>query len=325
MTAIAVSALMAMATVSIALGLALHFRLALPLDVANHRSLHVGAVPRIGGAAMALAIVLPMSLPGLLVPVPGGLILPAALLALLSLVDDFRPLAVWFRLGGHVVAALVAVLVLDLAWPWALLLIPVLVWMTNLFNFMDGADGLAGSMTVVGFSAYALAAWPNDIALTGLAATIAASAAGFLVYNVSPAKVFMGDAGSIPLGFLAGALGAYGWNQGLWPAWFPCLVFLPFITDATVTLGRRLLAGERVWEAHRDHAYQHLVLLGWGHRRLLLVEAGGMVACAASGFALLSAPSSVQWVGVAVWFAGGVAAWLRVERLWRRRANGLEN
>ena len=88
----------------------------------------------------------------------------------------------------------------------------------------------------------------------------------------------MGDAGSIPLGFLAGAIGLLGWQRGLWPLWFPVLVFSCFVLDATVTLLKRLLRGERVWEAHREHYYQRLIQMGWSHQKTALVEYAIMLA-----------------------------------------------
>lgn len=94
----------------------------------------------------------------------------------------------------------------------------------------------------------------------------------------------MGDSGSIPLGFLVAAMGILGWQQQLWSAWFPWVVFSPFIVDATVTLVKRSLRGARVTEAHREHYYQRLVQMGWGHRNVALVEYGLMVL--AGGLAL---------------------------------------
>src|SRR4030095_6825063 len=129
--------------------------------------------------------------------------------------------------------------------------------------------GLAGGMAVIGFGTYGLAAWlagSSEFAL--LAWSIAAASAAFLLFNFPPARVFMGDAGSIPLGFLCGALGAYGIANEAWPAWFPLLVFSPFSVDASVAIARRVLRGERFWIAHRSHYYQRLVLSGWGRRRL---------------------------------------------------------
>ena len=100
-----------------------------------------------------------------------------------------------------------------------------------------------------------------------LSASVAGAAAGFLPHNWAPARVFLGDAGSVPLGFLAGVLGVAGWTAGAWPAWFPLLVFSPFVVDASVTLLRRALRGERVWHAHREHLYQRMVRSGLGHGR----------------------------------------------------------
>jgi UDP-GlcNAc:undecaprenyl-phosphate GlcNAc-1-phosphate transferase len=105
------------------------------------------------------------------------------------------------------------------------------------------------------------------------------------VHNFPPARVFMGDTGSIPLGFLAGALGGYGWAAGAWPAWFPVLVFSPFVVDATVTLLRRLARRERVWIAHRTHYYQRLVLCGWSPRRLAWSAYALMAVAAAAALA----------------------------------------
>jgi UDP-N-acetylmuramyl pentapeptide phosphotransferase/UDP-N-acetylglucosamine-1-phosphate transferase len=93
------------------------------------------------------------------------------------------------------------------------------------------------------------------------------AAAVFLKANFHPARIFLGDVGSVPLGFLAGALGALGVYRDLVPVWFPFVVFAPFFVDATVTLLRRMLRGERFWQAHREHYYQRLVQMGWGHRR----------------------------------------------------------
>jgi UDP-GlcNAc:undecaprenyl-phosphate/decaprenyl-phosphate GlcNAc-1-phosphate transferase len=147
------------------------------------------------------------------------------------------------------------------------------VWMTNLYNFMDGSDGLAGGMAVFGFSMYGIAALMGDNQILAmLDFSIVAAALGFLCYNFPPARVFMGDAGSIPLGFLAAAMGLWGWQQGIWPEWFPVLVFSPFVVDASATLVKRLLRGAKVTEAHREHYYQRAIQMGWGHRNVALIE-----------------------------------------------------
>lgn len=250
----------------------------MPLDVSNSRSLHEGTVPRIGGAAIAIGCT--PALLGLPHAEPvSRLLLLAGGLSLLSLADDWRSLPIVFRLSGHFVAAAGVVHSLDLPLGLAVPGAVALVWMTNLFNFMDGSDGLAGGMAVIGFSTYGVAAMASFQPLAWACFAIAAAAAGFLVFNISPARVFMGDAGSIPLGFLAGAFGLTGWSLGVWSPGFPVLVFLPFLADATVTLLRRLVNGEKVWLAHRSHYYQRLVQSGWSHRRLAFAAWALMVVC----------------------------------------------
>jgi UDP-N-acetylmuramyl pentapeptide phosphotransferase/UDP-N-acetylglucosamine-1-phosphate transferase len=221
----------------------------------------------------------------------------AAGLAVVSFIDDRRHVPIVLRFGAHALAATIFVLVLD---PdvhplWQGVLVLAIVWMTNLYNFMDGSDGLAGGMGLFGFGAYALGAWlAGDTVMAVASGAVAAAALTFLAFNFPPAKVFMGDAGSIPLGFLAAALGLIGWHAGRWPLWFPVLAFSPFIVDASLTLARRALRGERVWEAHRSHYYQRLVQLGWGHVNTALAEYALMAGCGAAALWALGQPQSAQ-------------------------------
>ena len=191
-------------------------------------------------------------------------------------------------------------------------------WMTNLYNFMDGADGLAGGMAVFGFLAYAAASWlagSTQFALLNLA--IAAAATGFLVHNFHPARIFLGDAGSVPLGFLAATMGVSGWLQRDWTWWFPLLVFSPFIVDASVTLMRRLLSRARIWEAHRDHYYQRLVQLGLGHRGTALAEYVLMAVCGIVALWAMTLNSTLQYVTLTAAAAMYVALIIVIERAWR--------
>ena len=110
----------------------------------------------------------------------------------------------------------------------------------------------------------------------------------------------MGDAGSISLGFLSAALGIHGISLGLWSWLFPLLVFSPFIVDATTTLIKRIVRGEKIWVAHRQHYYHQLILSGWNHRRVALSYYGAMIACGGSALAALKvafpAPLLAFWV-----------------------------
>jgi UDP-N-acetylmuramyl pentapeptide phosphotransferase/UDP-N-acetylglucosamine-1-phosphate transferase len=260
------------------------------LDRPNERSLHERPVPRTGGIAVLIGAAAAFAFGADELWLPLGL---ALLLAIVSFADDVKSLPVSARLAAHLAAGGVLVwYLLSPIYLWqAALLVLAIAWLTNLYNFMDGSDGLAAGMTVIGFAAYAVAASLADegeLATTCLC--IAAASGAFLVFNFHPARIFLGDVGSIPLGFLAAALGIVGWRDEAWPLWFPAAVFAPFIADATLTLARRLLRGERVWQAHRDHYYQRMVRAGLGHRGTAYVAYALMVLCAGAALAAMPRP-----------------------------------
>ncbi len=288
------------------------------LDTPNERSLHTRPVPRTGGIAILAGAATSLAL-GV-----GELWLPLALTALLAAVsfaDDLMGLPTAARLAAHAAAAGALVwYVLSPMNPVALVVLALgVVWMTNLYNFMDGADGVAGGMALIGFGAYAVAAWlAGAPALAVACASLAAASAAFLLLNFHPARVFMGDVGSIPLGFLAAALGLVGWRDDLWPLWFPLLVFGPFVGDATLTLLRRLARRERVWQAHRSHYYQRMVLMGMSHAQAAVLGYLAMLLCAAAALAGREQPPAQQAMafGAASVALAAVALW--VDWRWRR-------
>ena len=294
------------------------------LDQPNARSLHERAVPRSGGIAVAVgaAAALAFGAAELWLPLALG-----AALAGFSFIDDLYGIPTAVRLAAHLAAAALLVwYVLSPMHPVAMVLLALAVaWITNLYNFMDGSDGLAGGMALIGFGAYAAAAQlSGHAALAALSASLAAAAAAFLLYNFHPARIFLGDVGSIPLGFLAGGLGLVGWRDDLWPLWFPLLVFAPFIGDATITLVRRLARGARVWQAHREHYYQRLVLMGLGHRGAAWVFYGLMLLCA---LAALAGRQQAPWLQGGLFLgacAALVAAAVWIDLRWARhtRAEG---
>jgi UDP-N-acetylmuramyl pentapeptide phosphotransferase/UDP-N-acetylglucosamine-1-phosphate transferase len=228
------------------------------------------------------------------------------------------------RLFAHLAAASTVVsLVIGVAEPLQFVLLALAVaWYANLYNFMDGADGLAGGMAVFGFGAYAWAAHQSGhAALTAVSVSIAAASGVFLLVNFHPARLFMGDVGSVPVGFLAGALGVLGWRDDVWPLWFPVLVFAPFVCDATLTLVKRLLRRERVWQAHKEHYYQRLVRMGFGHRGTAWIEYAAMAGCVALALFARKAEAGAQigtlcaaalaLAGIALWIDTRWARWTR--------------
>jgi UDP-GlcNAc:undecaprenyl-phosphate GlcNAc-1-phosphate transferase len=313
------------ASICLALLYALVHIQSLPKDLPNERSLHSTPVPRSGGLAIVCAVVLtgPLFFDGV-----GTWLSLGAALALISFADDWRNLPVALRLTAHLLAglALVYYTMADLPLPLAGLVVLAIVWSTNLYNFMDGADGLAGGMALIGFGVYAAAGWTSGNAtIAWFAASVSASAAAFLLLNFYPARIFMGDVGAIPLGFLAAAMGVYGWRAAIWPAWFPLLTFSPFIVDATLTLAQRAARGERVWQAHREHYYQRLVRMGLGHRGTALAEYVLMAAAGISAFSLLRAPAFAQQLALAIWAAIYLALTAIVNKKWVSYTTGQQH
>jgi UDP-N-acetylmuramyl pentapeptide phosphotransferase/UDP-N-acetylglucosamine-1-phosphate transferase len=300
----------------------------LMLDRPNERSLHERPVPRSGGLAIIAGVAAGIAggTAAGTAPFAFSLVITlglAAALAVLSLADDIFTLPTLLRLAAHLAAAAAGLVFgIDVADPllFAVLLLAI-AWYANLYNFMDGSDGLAGGMAVFGFGAYAWAAHQSGhAALTAVSASVAAASCAFLLVNFHPARLFMGDAGAVPLGFLAGALGVLGWRDGLWPLWFPLLVFAPFVCDATLTLAKRLLRRERVWQAHKDHYYQRLVRMGFGHRATAWIEYAAMAGCAALALFARKAEAGVQ-IGAlcaAALSLAAIALWIDVR--WARAA-----
>jgi len=288
-------------------------------DIPNERSLHETPVPRIGGVGLMAGILAAWAL--MFMSLAWWVVLPVLLLFAISLLDDMRGLPVRSRLLAHIVAAIVLVFGSGIVAQNALLALIVMlgvVWMTNLYNFMDGSDGLAGGMTLFGFTMYGLAALMHgDEIQAMLNFSIGAAALGFLYYNFHPAKVFMGDAGSIPLGFLAAAMGLWGWQQGHWPAWFPLLVFSPFVMDATVTLLKRTVRGAKITEAHREHYYQRLVQIGWGHRNVALFEYAMMFTVGVSAILAMRQSGAVPWFLFLVWGVIYMLLMLALDSRWQ--------
>ena len=293
-------------------------------DIPNERSLHETPVPRIGGVGLMAGILSGWALMFKLIA--WWIALPAVLLFCVSLIDDMKGLPVTKRLAAHIIAALALVLGSGMLMEHPLLAVALLlaaVWMTNLFNFMDGSDGLAGGMAFFGFTMYAAASLMHgdeDQAMANFA--VSAAALGFLFHNFYPAKVFMGDAGSIPLGFIAAAMGLWGWQHDTWPAWFPVLVFSPFIVDATVTLVKRSLRGARITEAHREHYYQRMVQMGWGHRNVALAEYALMFAAGASAIWAERQSGELPWMLLLAWGCIYAAIMAALDYRWRAFQKG---
>ena len=271
-----------------------------------------GGRSAVGGAEELIAAVLPTGNPSPIILQPSAIlaVLAAALfIAAISLRDDFRSLGAGLRFACHFAAAGAVVWALG---AFARLGVPLageyplgnvagtgltLLWivgLTNVYNFMDGIDGIAGVQGVVAGLGWAVAGaclGAPTAALLGV--VLAGGCAGFLVHNWSPAKIFMGDVGSAFLGFLFAVVPLVAVREApefaaRWPV-FAALAVWPFVGDGFLTFVRRLLKREKVWEAHRSHLYQRLVLTGWKHRLVSELYAGWAAAMVAVGWLWLTA------------------------------------
>jgi Fuc2NAc and GlcNAc transferase len=233
------------------------------MDIPNARSSHVVATPRGGGVAIVVAFVLSLVFLYACGLMSGAVFIAftgaGAAIALIGFMDDHGHIAARWRLLGHFGLPAIEVfgVSVDFGWVGHVLAAFYLVWLLNLYNFMDGIDGIAsieaittclGACLLYGLSGQDTLIWGPLL--------LAASVAGFLYWNFPPARIFMGDAGSGFLGIMLGGLSlqaAWVSSPMLW-AWL--ILLGVFIVDATFTLFRRLLRGDKVYEAHRSHAYQ---------------------------------------------------------------------
>jgi UDP-N-acetylmuramyl pentapeptide phosphotransferase/UDP-N-acetylglucosamine-1-phosphate transferase len=268
------------------------------LDRPGHRSSHSAPVPRGGGIAVIAVLLAGWIILAISRPEPAGIgvvIAAASMLALVSWRDDLQSLPAGARLAAHAVAA-----ILGVAWlpPSAQvfqgLLPPLLdraaaallwVWFVNLYNFMDGIDGITGGETAclgIGIAVVLACAGANGDGTAALALASAAAALGFLRWNWHPAKIFLGDVGSVPLGYLLGWLLLDLAGKGLWA---PALILpLYYLADATITLVGRAGRGERIWQAHREHFYQRALAPDGDHAavvRIILLGNAALIALAA--------------------------------------------
>jgi UDP-N-acetylmuramyl pentapeptide phosphotransferase/UDP-N-acetylglucosamine-1-phosphate transferase len=282
------------------------------MDMPNERSSHTVPVPRGGGIAMIAAALIGLAFTGLPVPI----IAAAVLLAAVSFMDDLRGLSVKWRLLAQFIAVGLAIGTLpgDIFpefVPHSLQLAAIAlfwVWFINLTNFMDGIDGISAMQAIMTCVGIALIHWlrpwlPSSLAVW--ACVLAASCYGFYLFNRSPAKLFMGDVGSVPLGFLVGYLLLNLAADG-YP--LPALI-LPayYLSDATLTLVRRLLRGDKVWQAHREHAYQKAVQRGFTHAQV--VARISWLDAALIALAMYGALSMMAGVATAI-AAYGLTFWL---------------
>jgi Fuc2NAc and GlcNAc transferase len=277
-TATAVVAVLTFIVAWLATGLARRFALRHAiLDIPNARSSHINPTPRGGGlaivAAFSAALVMLVFAAGFPINIAFALIAGGGAVALAGYLDDRRALPASVRICVHAIAAVLAIIAvggvtqptlqhmgLHGVWAGGLLGLVAVIWFTNLFNFMDGIDGIAGSEAVFVAGAGALFNWRfgGDGALTASMLVLAAASLGFLIWNWPPARIFMGDVGSGFVGFSLAVLALAASRHSIVPLEAWVILGGVFLVDSTFTLICRAARGERWFEAHRAHAYQIL-------------------------------------------------------------------
>ncbi len=255
------------------------------LDMPNSRSSHSTPTPRGGGAVFVglflFGILVTLLFfpegdkPFLLAMLTGG-----SIIAVTGWIDDVKGLAPKIRLGIQFLAVAIALLLLggfpslDLGFmtvPLGILGFPLAlvagVWLVNLFNFMDGIDGLAaGEAVIVSIASGLIMMRGGETTTPFLLFILAALVGGFLIWNWSPSKVFMGDVGSAFLGYIFAVFAFAGERSGSAPAMIWAVLLSVFVVDATLTLFKRIKERKNLTEAHRDHLYQKAVISGMSHR-----------------------------------------------------------
>jgi UDP-N-acetylmuramyl pentapeptide phosphotransferase/UDP-N-acetylglucosamine-1-phosphate transferase len=298
------------------------------VDEPGERRSHEIATPRGGGIAIALAMLVALAALMLRVPawvpqlvaVSGGLLMVAAI----GWIDDHRPLSPWPRLAVHALAAALLALasivagggLLDSLYVFALTLVLVNVW-----NFMDGIDGLAGSQALLVALLLALAA-PGGSPAAWFGWALASACAGFLPFNFPRARIFLGDVGSGVLGYALAALVALQFRPSQVQAW----VLLPlsaFLLDATLTLGARMVRGERWWTPHVQHLYQRLARQWQGHAGVMSLYASWTLAAGGVAWWVRSGDATTIILAVCAWYLLGAGIWLWSMRVATRSAKGV--
>ncbi|MDZ4730574.1 MAG: glycosyltransferase family 4 protein [Xanthomonadales bacterium] len=249
------------------------------LDLPGERHSHTLVTPRGGGLGIVVALLLSNWFlpPDLLFPqfwtrclLPGFVAL-----ALVGFLDDRFSLSILPRLLAQLTASLFLLgCALQSGWAAGIWLwiaaVTFIVWMTNLYNFMDGSNGMAATQAVFAGMVLAILFYQSgDVAAARLAAALAAASLGFLPWNLGQARVFMGDVGSISLGFMIAGLLFFGVIRQNFSIPVACLVMLVFLCDSSLTLLARVIKGERWYTPHKQHIYQRLIAHGWSHGQVM--------------------------------------------------------
>lgn len=291
------------------------------IDKPNQRSSHTMAKPRAGGlvfiSAWLIWLFFTSTSPSLLTLFVPSLVLIAGI----GFLDDRFTLSAKWRLCVQIIATSLFLLQLHLTPFLFIAAFFSILWSINLFNFMDGTDGIAGIEAITVLGGISVFLWHIGAAHESIVALgLVVAILGFLVWNWPPAKIFMGDVGSTSIGFMIPTLTLIAYSHYQLSLIPVIILYGVFLFDATVTLIRRILRGEKWYQAHRSHAYQRLHQAGFSHKQVLFCIMGlNLILTALAQIAF--ANQNLQWFSLAVSIILLSSSYLLVERIGVNPAN----
>ena len=305
------------------------------LDHPNHRSLHTQATPRGGGSTIALLVFVMLFLLYLTGLVSRDFFMamePAALVVTVTgWIDDRRGLPAHWRGLTYLLCSIWATLWITGVSPltdysrlvYMVIATGGIMWLINLYNFMDGTDGLAGSQAVI---TAVVGAWflgnAGEQGMAILLMVVSAATSGFLIWNWPPARIFMGDAGSCLVGLVFGAVALASDVSSAVPIPVWLVLLSIFICDTTMTLVKRVVSGETWYLAHRQHAYQRLVQMGMSHKQLTCaVISVNLLILVPAAFMVNTFQVYAWWITGGIYLLNG-SIWLLVQGKYNNHING---
>lgn len=293
------------------------------VDVPSDRSLHASPVSRAGGIAVVSGC-----LSGWALLVYSGMVqlgdyylllcfLPVFVASVIEdaagmpipmrLLVQFLSAAAFVILSGHDAITIVGNAILE-SWGASIFVMMTLVYLINIYNFMDGMDGFASSMAIAGFGSIGLIfLLAGDMGMAAAAFCVGAAASGFIGWNLPKARIFLGDSGSTSLGCMAAIFIVSASIRHGVPVGLGAICFAPFIMDGTITLFRRIMRRAPFWQPHRGHLYQRMVLVSGSHFSVLWRWQLGMLGCGISAIMIYGASLGSEWQAVATvvfWVVG---------------------
>ncbi len=272
-------------------------------DIPNKRSSHSKPILKVGGLIIFLNFYFLSILLISYSPINQVLLL-STLIFLISLLDDFFDISIYLRLFVHFITCGLLIFLLDFDFFLVSIFFLIsLIWITNLYNFMDGINGLSAFMLIFGFLPLGYISYTHgDFELSGNIFLLVFLIIPFLYFNFIKNKIFLGDAGAVTIGFIAGGVGLYGWKFGYWPIWFPTILFSIFGADATLTLILRVVYKKNPLMPHKTYFFHKLIDLGFEKNVISIFYAIAMIFSSTLSLILLHSSLNTIYLSLSIYY-----------------------